>query len=119
MTAFADYYDGRAAKRRRVSLRIDGQTLLIEEPEADPLRWNMSDLRQLPDRALGGMVVVALGAGPERLVAGGDVGAHLKRLVPRERPAEARPLFRAAIVTSLVGTAFLAALFFVVLPVLA
>ncbi|MEM7644095.1 MAG: M48 family metallopeptidase [Pseudomonadota bacterium] len=119
MTAFCDYYDGRAAVRRRVSLRIDGEALLVERPEDTPLSWSMAELRRLPDRAPGGLVVVALGAGPERLVADGDVGAHLARLVPRIAPAEGRPLARPAILTGLAGAAFLAALFFAVLPVLA
>lgn len=119
MTAFCDYYDGKAALRRRVSLRIDGDALLVERPEDTTLSWPMAELRRLPDRAPGGLVVVALGAGPERLVAGGDVGAHLARLVPRIKPAEGRPLLRPAILTGLAGAAFLAALFFVGLPALA
>ncbi|MEM7490949.1 MAG: M48 family metallopeptidase [Pseudomonadota bacterium] len=119
MTAFADFYDGVSARRCRVALRIDGDALLIERPETDPLRWPFAELHRLPDGAPGGHAVVSRGAAPGRLVAAGDVGRHLERLVPSTRPAAGRSLVRPAVLTALGGAVFLAALIFVVLPVLA
>lgn len=50
---YADFFDGRSAVQRRVALDIDtgARALVVTPPEADPIRWPLASLREIPDQA--------------------------------------------------------------------
>lgn len=67
---FGDYFDGRRATAQRVSVEIDysARTLNIRPPEVSPQIWRLDDLREVPDQAdRGALVLTSTGQALARL----------------------------------------------------
>lgn len=88
--AFADFFDGASANRRRVGLRLDVEALVLGLPEGVPLRWPLADLRARPDQADPGRMVLSLAEDPvARLVlSDADLIARIRAAAPalKRRP---------------------------------
>ena len=68
-TVFADFFDGRGAGVQRVAVEVDGAALTITPPEAAPEVWPTSSLREVPDQAhLGALILTSEQRGLARLI---------------------------------------------------
>jgi hypothetical protein len=89
VSVFADWFDGRQARVRRVELRIDavagaGTVLVLDPPEADEVLWPLAELRALRDQADGTVLVLGLTSDPvaRLVVADPEMQATLRRRAP-------------------------------------
>ena len=64
MTVFADFFDGESALVRRAAVTLEPGTLIVAPPEGAPRRWQLDDLRAIPDQASARMLVLTATAEP-------------------------------------------------------